>query len=68
MLSALWALMVEPLSRPWPDLTAGLMLPTFALSGAYASGVAIGGMALLLEIAPGHDRPLTSGRTDTRVG
>ncbi|MDW8065911.1 MAG: MFS transporter [Anaerolineae bacterium] len=68
MLSALWALMVEPLSRLGPDLAAGLMLPAFALSGAYASGAAIGGMSLLLEIAPGHDRPLTIGLTNTLLG
>ncbi len=68
VLSVLWALMVGPLSRPWPDLAGGLMLPVFALSGAYASGAAIGGMALLLEIAPGHDRPLTIGLTNTLLG
>lgn len=68
LLGVLWALMVGPLRGPWPDLTPYLMLPVFILSGAYASGAAIGGMSLLLEIAPGHDRPLTIGLTNTILG
>lgn len=68
LLSALWALMVGPLSGPWPDASQWLMLLVFILSGAYASGAAIGGMSLLLEIAPGHDRPLTIGLTNTLLG
>ncbi|MFN3928592.1 MAG: MFS transporter, partial [Thermoflexus sp.] len=68
LLGALWALMVGPLSGPWPDASQWLMLLVFILSGAYASGAAIGGMSLLLEIAPGHDRPLTIGLTNTILG
>lgn len=68
LLSALWALLVGPLSRPWPGLSGWLMLLVFVLSGAYASGAAIGGMSMLLEIAPGHDRPLTIGLTNTLLG
>ncbi len=68
LLGVLWALMVRPLSALGPGLAGWLMLPVFALSGAYASGAAIGGMSLLLEIAPGHDRPLTIGLTNTLLG
>ncbi|WP_376789897.1 MFS transporter [Thermoflexus sp.] len=68
MLGALWALLVGPLSLPWHTLSAWLMLPVFVLSGAHASGAAIGGMSMLLDIAPGHDRPLTIGLTNTLLG
>lgn len=68
LIGVLWALMVGPLSGVWPGMAGWLMLPVFILSGMYASGAAIGGMSLLLEIAPGHDRPLTIGLTNTLLG
>jgi MFS family permease len=68
LVSVLWALMVGPLSAVQPGLAEALMGPVFVLSGAYASGAAIGGLSLLLEIAPGHDRPLTIGLTNTLLG
>lgn len=68
LLSAFWALLVDPLSRAGPGVAWLWMLPVFVLSGAYASGAAVGGLSLLLEIAPGHDRPLTIGLTNTVLG
>ncbi|MER3468306.1 MAG: MFS transporter, partial [Thermoflexus sp.] len=68
LLSAFWALLAGPLGQAWPGVPWLWMLPVFVLSGAYASGAAVGGLSLLLEIAPGHDRPLTVGLTNTVLG
>jgi MFS family permease len=40
----------------------------FAISGAFQSGIGVGGMSLLLEIAPSHDRALYVGLMNSALG
>ncbi len=47
---------------PW------LFVVVFALSGAFQSGNSLGGMSLLLELAPQQDRALYVGLTNTALG
>ncbi len=47
---------------PW------LFAVVFAISGAFQSGIGVGGMSLLLEIAPPHERALVVGLTNSVLG
>jgi MFS family permease len=49
-------------------LIAYLFVPVFALIGLYETGVNIGWVNLLLEIAPGNDRSIYVGLTNTVLG
>jgi len=67
---ALTAWLTGPLNRvlalaaaaPW------LFVVVFALSGAFQSASSLGGMSLMLEMAPPHDRALYVGLTNTALG
>jgi Major Facilitator Superfamily len=45
-----------------------LFVVVFALSGAFQSGISVGGMSMLLEIAPSHERALYVGLTNSVLG
>ncbi len=65
------ALLIVPLANLGPglkELAPGLFALVFVLSGASKSGVMIGNMNFLLEIAPADNRPLYVGFTNTIVG
>jgi predicted MFS family arabinose efflux permease len=49
-------------AAPW------LFAVVFAISGAFQSGIGVGGMSLLLEMAPSHDRALYVGLTNSVLG
>jgi MFS family permease len=50
------------------SVMAYLFVPVFALMGLYETGVGIGAVNLLLEIAPGNDRAIYVGLTNTVLG
>ncbi len=67
---ALLAWLAGPLNRAL-DLASSapwLFVAVFAMSGAFQSSNSLGGMSLLLEIAPPHDRALYVGLTNTVLG
>jgi hypothetical protein len=45
-----------------------LFVPVFLLMGLYDTGIGIGALNLLLEIAPGNDRAIYVGFTNTILG
>ena len=49
-------------AAPW------LFVVVFAISGAFQSGIGVGGMSMLLEIAPSHERALYVGLTNSVLG
>ena len=51
-----------------PSSIAYLFVPVFALIGIYETGVGIGAVNLTLEIAPGYDRAIYIGLTNTVLG
>lgn len=50
------------------SVSAYLFVPVFALMGLYDTGVGIGAVNLTLEIAPGDDRAIYVGLTNTVLG
>lgn len=66
-----WAVFA-PLVATGVNLEAGvqayLFVPVFALMGLYETGTGIGANNLLLEIAPGNDRAIYVGLTNTILG
>jgi MFS family permease len=68
---ALLAWLAAPLDRALTVATSGavwLFAIVFALLGAFQSGIGLGGMSLLLEIAPGSDRALYVGLANSVLG
>jgi MFS family permease len=68
---ALLAWSAAPLDRALTVATSGavwLFAIVFALLGAFQSGIGLGGMSLLLEIAPGSDRALYVGLANSVLG
>lgn len=66
-----WALLAPPIGQQLhidPAIIAYSFVPVFALWGLYDTGVGIGGINLLLEIAPGDDRAIYVGLTNTILG
>jgi len=71
LLIPLTALSIVPLANLWPgrnELASGLFALVFVLSGGAKSGVMIGNLNFLLEIAPADSRPLYIGFTNTIMG
>jgi MFS family permease len=67
----LTALAIVPLAELWPGLrefAPGLFALVFVLSGCAKSGVMIGNINFLLEIAPADNRSLYIGFTNTIIG
>jgi len=66
----LWAWLIGPLDRAleWAVLAPWLFAIVFALAGAFQSGIGLGGMSLLLEIAPAADRGLYVGLANSVLG
>jgi len=65
------AMSIVPLANLLPGLrefAPGLFALVFVLSGGSKSGVMIGNMNFLLEIAPADDRPIYIGFTNTIMG
>lgn len=63
-----WALLA-PIIADMIHIDPGLLfVPIFMLLGIYDTGVGIGGNNLLLEIAPGDDRAIYIGLTNTIFG
>ena len=50
------------------DVIAYVLVPVFALMGAYETGVGIGAVNLTLEVAPPNDRAIYIGLTNTVLG
>jgi MFS family permease len=65
---ALFAPIVAESVRADASVIAYLFVPVFALMGLYETGVGIGAVNLLLEIAPGNDRAIYVGLTNTVLG
>ncbi len=65
---ALFAPLVAEGVHAEADIIAYLFVPVFALMGLYETGVGIGAVNLLLEIAPGNDRAIYVGLTNTVLG
>lgn len=65
---ALFAPIVAEAVQAKTDIVAYLFVPVFALMGLYETGVGIGAVNLLLEIAPGNDRAIYVGLTNTVLG
>lgn len=65
---ALFAPIAAESVRAETSVMAYLFVPVFALMGLYETGVGIGAVNLLLEIAPGNDRAIYVGLTNTVLG
>lgn len=65
---AVFAPLVADGLRADASVIAYLFVPVFALMGLYETGVGIGAVNLLLEIAPGDDRAIYIGLTNTVLG
>lgn len=65
---ALFAPIVAEAAHAEANIVAYLFVPVFALMGLYETGVGIGAVNLLLEIAPGNDRAIYVGLTNTVLG
>ncbi len=66
-----WALFAPMIARGLPidsSVMEYLFVPVFALMGLYETGIGIGAINMLLEIAPGHDRAIYVGLTNTILG
>lgn len=66
-----WVVLAPPLAVAaglHPEVQAYLFVPVFALMGLYETGNGIGANNLLLEIAPGNDRAIYVGLTNTILG
>jgi len=70
LMMALLAWLSEPLDRAWglTAVAAWLFAIVFALLGAFQSGISVGGMGLLLDIAPTRDRALYVGLANSVLG
>jgi MFS family permease len=71
VLMAAWALLAPLVAsglKIEAGLTAYLFVPLYALMGLYETGIGIGAINLLLEIAPGDDRAIYVGLTNTILG
>jgi len=68
--ATLLAWLAGPLDRAVAVGVAGpwLFAVVFAISGAFQSGIGVGGMSMLLEIAPSHERALYVGLTNSVLG
>jgi MFS family permease len=64
----LFAPIVAESVRADAGVIAYLFVPVFALMGSYETGVNIGSVNLLLEIAPGNDRAIHVGLANTVMG
>lgn len=65
---AVFAPLVAEGAQADASVIAYLFVPVFALMGLYETGVGIGAVNLLLEIAPGNDRAIYVGLTNTVLG
>ena len=71
LIMTLWALLAPLAGQQLkidPAIIAYSFVPVFALWGIYDTGLGIGAINLLLEIAPGNDRAIYVGLTNTILG
>jgi predicted MFS family arabinose efflux permease len=70
LMMALLAWLIGPIgwALKLTTVTAWLFSAVFALVGVFQSGIGLGGMSLLLEIAPAADRGLYIGLANTVLG
>lgn len=70
LMMAVLAWLSEPLDKTLglASIAAGLFTIVFTVLGAFQAGISVGGMSLLLEIAPTHDRALYVGLANSVLG